>query len=508
MQRCCGLLYLGAFAALSFAQSPPPAQAPVNSGGPSVKEVMDAARGTPPEFAADVLLTLMESGFVEDAKDQRKLIDEVLGLAGNAQEKVALQWTNTGPISRAFHLLYAARLDQISLRARAVRMLLKLDPVAGREEFERIDLPLDLKPTCEQPFWYRLTTYYAVMSEVLKSLPTPIAREQLIQSHLARLRSAAQVRPLADILFELSRAQSVDTASVVYPFAGRLTQLDRESRVFTSEFDVAITALRRLALAIPAGVREYLVEQSRVWVLQAVGHGICTQHAYLVMSMDGTKSRREPVAPIDAFNTELAPLGRTKPVIEARNINAPLPGLPFERETYSADYMRFDQMRRLLAQDSGEAKQSVRWKNEIDKYIGLVVDWKNPTSEDKDPTAFYLEKAELLHQVLAIQNEPPGPWPDKEHWNDYWSARRKAPKAQFMGRDRVILELADLFESKAATAVYNRRRCVWFQPVRELIASRENSPDLDGLLAGSKDPVLHLYGLLAQLMTAAGKTYI
>lgn len=472
------------------------------------QDVLDSAALAPSEFSADVLLILVESGFVHDRVQQRKLIEEAFQLAGYAQEQVALRSQGRGPINAAFHTLLGARLDQLSLRTRAVRAMLSNDPQAAVDLFERIGLALNTKFQCEEPRTYELSIYYGLLPDLWKCLRTSAAQQLFLQARFLDFRSSAQVEPFAGALSQLAKQPGVDPASILYSFAGRLSKLDPDSRIFTDSFRTAIPALKRLALVGPTSARVYLVQQARDWVLQASKYGICTQRPMLAMGMDGKTSRVDPVAPVELFNSELATLIEPQPRIDEQDARGELPGSAFKIDDYSKDYLRFDQMRRLLEKDEGNEKTAARWKTEIENYVTQLTEWKNPSVDDSDPTSYYLEKTDLLHRVLAIQEEPPpATLPDRENWSKYWSERSKGRKAGYMGRDRVTIALVNLFESSTGASVYGKRRSLWFAPIRELLRSPEDSPGLNALLAGSQNPVLRLYGLIAGLQAASGRGY-
>ena len=489
-------------------QSRPPNRGERERADREVQEVIDAASVAPPEFAADALLLLIESGRVGDPEQRRELLDQAFQLAGYAQEDGPLSWYGAGPLSAAFHALAGARIDRVSLRVRVARALLTNDPKAALELYEQIELPLDAKSECEQPFTYNLAEYYAALAPLYKSITIPAEKEQFLLRRFATFRSSAQVEPFAAALLTLVSEPKSEPPALIYPFGGRLSKLDQDSRVFTYEFRYAIQTLKKLALASPAGPREYLVQQARAWVLQASRHGLCAQRPMQSMSMDGTISRQEPVAPAQLFNDELAPLIAAKPVIDIQNAGTEPPGPTFKRDSYSAEYLKFDQTRRLIGKAEAAEKEAAQWKTDIENYVTLITDWRNPSADYSDPAPYYLEKAELLRNALGIEQEPPpAKPPDKEHWSEYWQSRSKGARANYLGRDRILIALVDLFESSLAGSVYGKRRCVWFAPVRTLVRSPENSASLDDLLIGARHPVLHLYGLVARLQSAAGRKY-
>ena len=70
-----------------------------------------------------------------------------------------------------------------------------------------------------------------------------------------------------------------------------------------------------------------------------------------------------------------------------------------------------------------------------------------------------------------------------------------------------MVALVNHYESGTGAAVFNKRRCFWFAPVRAILGSPRNSPEFDDLLIFAQNPVLHLYGSLAKLHQSAGCSY-
>ena len=483
------------------------AQAPVSPGEPDertreVQALIDAAEVAPPEFAVDVLITLVKDNLVPDRREQRRLIQEAFALGSTAPEKLQLEWEGGGPLTGAVRYTFRKGLDRVSLQARAASAMLKLNAKLGREMFEQITLPLGERSSCEQQYDWQPIIYYQVMAEVVKSIPDPEEQARFLESHFSSLRSAAQVAPLAGLLAAFAKEQDAETfAPVLYAFAGRLAKLDNDSRIFTRQFPQAGLALRRLAAASPPGARDFLVQQIRTWVVQANNYGVCAQRPTSVMAMDGTISKIDPMDPVDRFNKELAPLSQTPQAIEAKEITRQLSLTIAVRDSYSQEYLRLDSLVRQMNQESAQEKDSPRWKSEMEKLITAVIEFKDSGPDDADPASHYVEKAELLHRVLRVQLDPPAATPMA-----YYKAQKEGKvrkPAEIMGRERVILALADWYSGGFAMKVYARSRIRWFGALWYLIVFSGDPPDLIGALAASNHPVVSLYAKLEQLKAKA-----
>lgn len=479
------------------------AQAPVAPGEPDERTLelqafIDAAEVAPPEFAADVLITLVKDNLVPDRREQRRLVQEAFALGGSAPEKMQLEWEGSGPLNGTVRYTFRKGLDRVSLQARAASAMLKLNAKLGREMFEQITLPLGERFSCEQPYDWQPIIYYQVMPEVVKSIPDPDDQGQFFQSHFSSLRSAAQVGLLAPVLEAFAKEQDGETFTpVLYAFAGRLAKLDNDNRIFTRQFPQASLALRRLAAASPPGARDFLVQQIRTWVVQASSNGVCAQGSYRVMGMDGTISKVDPMDPVDRFNQELAPLSQTPQAIEAKEITRQLSLTAAVRDSYSQEYLRLDSLIRQIGQESAQEKDSPGWKSEMEKLITVIIEFKDSGPDDADPASHYVEKAELLQRVLRVQLDPPAATPTA-----YYKAQKEGKvrkPAEIMGRERVMRALADWYNSSLATKVYAMRRIQWFGA----FWYSDKPPDVIELLAASNHPVVSLYAKLEQLKAKA-----
>jgi hypothetical protein len=488
------------------------AQAPVDrsdrqSASREVQAVIDAAVAAPPEFASDILLSLVDRGLVADASDRRRLLRDAYSFGGNAPERMELEWdVGMGAITLTSGHVFRRGFDRVSLQARAARSMLAIDADAAREMFGLIVLPLEERFACEQPFNWRPSVYYRVFSEVIKAIPDREERARFLRSHIAQMRSSAQVAPLGAILSKLVDEADEEITPAVYAFAGRLSELEQDSRIFTKQFQFwnLIPTLSTLASKSPPGSREYLVQQTRSWIVKASNHGVCAQRTRRILAIDGKVNVIEPVQPAEAFNRQMAPLSAARPIIEQREISKQVPGAASEIAGYSEQFQRFDRMRRLLAEETEEVKESERWKGEMEKFISAVVDWKNPNPDDAELAAHYLEKCQLFTQLLRVQGQTIRPGATPMEIRD---ALEKGKPAKIMGRERVMAALIDWYTSGTAVRVYNRRRIQWFQGFWYLRTSPDSAEPMHQLLAASTHPVLRVYGMLGSVKANAGQSY-
>jgi hypothetical protein len=393
-------------------------------------------------------------------------------------------------------------LDQVSLRARTVRELLKTEPQRARDLFSQIDLPLANPFKCEDQFSYHLSTYYSVMTEIMTSLAEP-DRAQFFQDHMPRFRSTSQIVPIIQVLLAWKGSPEA-LAAAASLFAGRLPKLDADRRVFTFAYAGAIRTLARFAGSLPAAQREDLIERSRAWVLNGVQHGLCAERPQFDLNRDGTRTPVVVVSPVDLFHRALSVLSERKPgpTIRPEEIKYVPTGAVSAADRSSNEWKQFARLQALLERDDAETKESPRWQIEMQRYITALHQWK----EDEGALdRHYLEKAERLHAVLSMRRDNfRRPGMTQGEWS---KARKETPLAKIPGRDQVVQSLVEWFDSGVARTVYNRRRIIWFSPVWSLLISTEHTTEVDDLMLASKHPVLHLYGALSKFMAEQGRPY-
>lgn len=471
--------------------------------GAEVQFIVGMARGSPPEFAADALLTLIEAGLL-NRRAQQDLLLEAFAMAGDAQEPVALHEVDGG-IVRGSAYAFEKNLDQVSLRARSVRALLKLDPKEARRLFQRIELPMDQTFDCEQALSFDLSLYYSMMSQVLDSTTLPREREELLWSHLARFKSVAQIAPLSDVLARVPGGPA-GFPSVVVTFAAMLPMLKKDRRIFSSDFVASLVALQKLAAAVPPSTREYLIQQTRLWILEGVNYGVCAHRKMFITTQDGKNASVPWTGAADLFNLRLAGLSLVSPppVIESRDIKDAPQFPPALIERRSSEYEKYRRLYYLLSREGEEAQDSPRWKSEMEKCITVLIEWKG---DGQDQRQHYLEKAELLDMALRTQKyyiKPGGSPPEAVRERDKLHG---PPAAEILGRDRLMVATAHFFEGELAQEVFRTRRIVWFTPVyKALRGPKSHTLQFADLFAtSSRQPVLNLYGRLTKLLAENGK---
>jgi len=122
---------------------------------PKIPEPYDSivrlAYTAPPEFAADALLRVVESGKVPDKPALVDLVEHAYSLGGSAQLRAPVKALKRVPDTPGAMLAAASQLhlDALSLQSRAVRDMASLDRKKAWELFLTIPAPAVEQPKCE-----------------------------------------------------------------------------------------------------------------------------------------------------------------------------------------------------------------------------------------------------------------------------------------------------------------------------------------------------------------------
>lgn len=199
----------------------------------------DLASAAPPEFTADALLRIVESGRVNDRNASRALVEQAFQAAASAKFPVRMQAIRsaiTDTEAGSLNAAYALGLDVLSLQSRAVRDMLPLDPAKARELFGQIAAPALAPLTCDDALFYEPDAYYQALSPVVNSTFT--AKEKAKDEHLHLLTdvlgqatSPLQLAPLASVI-ESASVTAAQRQLLWARFNGLMAAMQPDGRSF------------------------------------------------------------------------------------------------------------------------------------------------------------------------------------------------------------------------------------------------------------------------------------
>lgn len=441
-----------------------------NSG---LDSAVDRARSLPGEFAADGLIRLAGVPDLPAAK-RIELLKEAFQRAAEAQEpmrRYAAITRITGPAGY-MNRAYAQEMDRMSLRMRAIEVMLPLDAPKARQMF--LDIPALAIPrlSCTDFLVYDVSRYYTVLGtigghEVLK----------IVEPRIQEIASASQIEPAARMILALG-ATNDDFAAVVAALGGVLRRISGDDRAFTAA--AALTGPAILDLAEECHKRKLspipLLEAYRTFLVANLSGPRCADNDLILSSQNAGGSQ----GPEGFFNDHLAqpPVIAIAPAeAAASKIDGAAEGLRgCEENECKALAARF---RDLIMNPAGTAltpaqKTTPEWEEQLRQFLAAMDAWKAPDSADA--ARVYSEKAGIYEDLVAAA--PPGGRP----------------------QEMVVQATLDFVRQGQFQA---RNRIEWFLPINALIGRMELEPRGIGrllpLLRAANDPVISFYADLDAL---------
>ncbi|HEV2445055.1 MAG TPA: hypothetical protein VGS58_04005 [Candidatus Sulfopaludibacter sp.] len=359
-----GLLFLAA--ALARAESPKLPE--------RFQSVVDLSHAAPPEFGADALLRLVESGKVQDLDNRRDLVEQAFSLAVSATyplRKRHLPGTTLDSRAGSLSQAYGMKLDALSLESRAVSDMVPVDPAEARKLIQEIPPPVFEPLSCDDALFYDVSDFYLALTAVVNSSFS--AQERAKEEHLnfllgyaGQVTSPAQLVPLAQTI--RSAGVTNEQREVLWArFNALLPNLQSDDRSFSALLAEPPSGMD----FIPAAIRQ-----------RSAG---CKDDS--------------PGSPANVV-IQVNKSGST-PKVEAYWQSAEA-----QRMMDGGKKLRFGDGGRVLT----EAERSTpEWQQRLTDYLSALGAW-SPDSE-KSEADYYNEKCTVY--IALVELIPPGPQRDK-----------------------------------------------------------------------------------------------
>ncbi|HXM45424.1 MAG TPA: hypothetical protein VN924_29575 [Bryobacteraceae bacterium] len=420
---------------------------------PIFADLADSARALPPEFAADVLLRIVDAPKVADAAWKREVLEDAFQLAGSAQQPFARRnWTGwpVSPLDKA----YTQGLDASTLQCKAVHGMLAIDYKRAREMFGEMPPPQIPRLTCEGSLVYDVSIFYATAGEVAARAfnMKETADEKpfhFLQRYAAEVTSAAQVTPIARMLAGAS-VKPPQLEALVNSFAGGLQLLSGDDRSFSAivlgDADGAIADLQAACTSKRVSAQP-LLEAWRAYTARQFGGARCADAAARVPGGDvkpaSVDGKARPAAPCDSP--------------QCRQLAAQSASLVMAPNGYGF---------------TPEQRATAEWAAKLRQYLAALGDWK----DDDNPVDYFQNKSRFYGDLFYVA--PDGP-------------------------DRDLL-LSTMLAWLQENGYRREHPAEWFYPVNMLLIHAFADPA--GMktaireLRRSPDPVITLYAQLEQLL--------
>ena len=338
------------------------------------QSLVDLSHAAPPEFGADALLRLVESGKIVDRDAQRDLVEQAFSLAASAKLPVR-KWhlpgitldSRAGSLSQA----YGLKLDALSLQSRAVSDMVRINPAAARKLIQEIPPPVFEPLSCDDALFYDVADFYLALTSVINSAFS--AQERAKEEHvnfllgyIGQVSSPAQLVPLAQTI--QSAGVTPEQREVLWArFNGLLANLQSDDRSFSA-----------VLVDPPAGM-DFIVADVRQ---RSAG---CKDDAAVAQAVGDAQQRKAGATPkVDAYWQSA----------EA------------QRMMDDGKKLRYGAAGRVLTDADRSTPQ---WQQQLTDYLSALAAWG--AGSEKSEADYYNEKCTVY--IALVELIPPGAQRDK-----------------------------------------------------------------------------------------------
>lgn len=418
---------------------------------PAIRQSIETARAAPPEFFADTVIRMVQSGRIPQKNLQIQLLVDAFHAAGDAREPVRLNAIQaTPPDTRAMYRgkAGALQLDALSLQSRSLRELLALDPQKAREFFDQIvHTPQDPR-TCADALVPDLSAYYDIAGGIARVAFTKAEKEknvhvQFFETVLSQVKSPGDLAAFAQALESVPWSPD-EFELLLGSFSRTMESMDANFR----GFEASIEAMQREMDALTAHASaahiatEGLVKAYRKYMVTQLTGPRCN---------DNFSGAQDAMAWLGAHAAPLSP-DETKPSKTEGVVKAE----PYFKTPDS------EQLGNELRQLGTLSRSAPEWPNRLLDFLGHYSSWQ-PTGDDTD--AFH-QRATILRALLGVV--PPGE-----------------------DRDRVVAMCSTLIESSSAE---HQNPAEWLWQTKTLLeAAGRDASKMLASFRESGDPALSIY---------------
>jgi hypothetical protein len=451
-----------------------------------IQNLVNDARGMPPEFAADILIRAAEADLVINLKWKRKLFLEAYELASNSPYPIRLSGlpgslvdTRPGFTSRAFE----SSLDTLSLKSRAIRGLLKVDKKLARRMIEMLQIPELPALACEDALVYDYTAYYQTLSEVIDQSFSQTEKRnggplRLLETQINKIKSPQQMLLMIDLLLsqQLPASQLAFLLNALNPAIKQISVSDRDFSatsyaLISRGFSRIAAAYQQRGESAQDFLREakgFIMRHSQasrcadnVAVPTEAGKATSEADLFNRLLMD-TNAKDRPIALISDDEKKPAKIAATAKIVSYWESNEA------RQLLYKVKRLRFGNGEKPLT--VAYKVRHAEWGVELTSFLNDLSDWK-PSSELSEQD-YLNQKSTLYTSLLEIVPT-----------NAYWTK---------------VLEEYVAFLGNSGNAF--ERKLHWFLHLRDLIAlsrasTNERRKKILSLLTISGYPLIRLYGL-------------
>lgn len=369
------------------------------------------AQSVPPEFSADLLLQVVESGAIKDAKRKHDLIVDAFYAAAKAKEPVRLAGlpgnsvdSRTGYRANAFTLGF----DAISLQSRAIKALLPLDQQKARQLFSEIKLQTE-PLTCEHSLAYNVSAFFSTIEAIAQSAfnaeeGTRGEHAMFVENYVSKINSSNQIQPAVKAILAI-KTTDLELTNLGRAFSTALQKMPADDRSFSAPWNSTSASIDQLVAGFSQRglASDDIVEAYRAYLVRQLGGSRCADNA-------ASKQRKEFESQLVVhFNDKLRTSSYKKiAAISEDEIKPPnSDGGPKDEAFWTSSKSKslLSRVKKLRFNAAGKElndqdKQSAEWQSELSEVVREIAGW---TAEDeKSETDYFHQKAVVYYALLRI----------------------------------------------------------------------------------------------------------
>jgi hypothetical protein len=412
-----------AFGTSVFAQSKSPEPALKTPLELASDKILDAISSVPPELAASATLTVVETNHKLSHERAAELIANAYTLANQSAYPVKFQFTGANMETRDGYLWrgFGENIDGLSLKSRAVKAMLLIDPAEARRLFQQIGQVALTNRACSDDLVYDPSGYYDAAESVYSKGFTAEEirqglRSEFLESVMRQVSHASEVPPSEQMLEKLALPQDQSTSAQL-ALGRALTQIHGDDKSFLQTKQQVVTNLfhfdqitrGRLARPLLQGAHDYMVANAQDPSCEPPPAQPNAANASSGLPDPSRKPDpalalnellvRYGIKPIDASELvpqSIDPAGQTRPQ-------------PYWQSAAAKDLMA--KFRRLQSGPNSARKNSAEWQDEAQALILALRSWTD-TSSESGPDALFLQKSQMYENLLGILPTGSSAFPD------------------------------------------------------------------------------------------------
>lgn len=453
-----------------------------------IESFISYAQAVPAEFSVDLLIQLVESGEIRNAKRKQELLVEAFQTAAKAKEPLkVVALPGSAVDSRAGYRATAARVgfDTLSLQCRAIKALLPLNAKEARRLFTEMKLksnPVD----CESTLAYEVDCFFATLQAIANAAFSAEEIERgehvyFVEQYISKINSANQIGPAVKTIVSL-KTTDLELANLGRAFSAALQKIPSDDRTFSAPWNSTMGSIDELVTkfnqrGLPS---DDIVESYRAYLVNQLSGSRCAD--------TGGKERAELESKLVAqFNGRLLSSSYKKvaPISEDEIKPAQRTGVAKQEPYWTSAKAKsiLQQVKRLRFNAAGkevdeQSKYSAEWQSQLSQMVRDLAAWG--AEDEKSEEDYFHQKSVIysaLFKIIPI---------DEQH--------------------RGVLDEAtrDFATMLAGSSLQKEQPAQWFLHARVLLDRVQNAGPAErqkllDLINSSRSNVLHLYVQKQQL---------